>query len=67
MMQPHMLTSSSANGSAEWPPDDRLRQMIQYSATPMNFRDGGDYWIPAFAGMTAGFESNAGQTAQEKE
>ena len=25
--------------------------MIQYSATPMNFCDGGDYWIPAFAGM----------------
>jgi hypothetical protein len=27
-----MLTSSSANGSAEWPPDDRLRRMIQYSS-----------------------------------
>src|ERR1700760_4936196 len=26
-----MSTSSSANGSAEWPPDDRLRRMIQYS------------------------------------
>jgi hypothetical protein len=25
--------SSSANGSAEWPPDDRLRRMIQYSET----------------------------------
>jgi len=50
MMQPHMLTSSSANGSAERPPDDRLRRMIQYSATPMNFCDGGDYWIPAFRG-----------------
>src|SRR6266702_216007 len=23
--------SSSANGSAEWPPDDRLRRTIQYS------------------------------------
>src|ERR1700733_12614478 len=25
--------SSSANGSAEWPPDDRLRRTIQYSET----------------------------------
>jgi len=24
-------SSSSATGSAEWPPDDRLRQTIQYS------------------------------------
>jgi hypothetical protein len=23
--------SSSANGSAEWPPDDRLQRAIQYS------------------------------------
>jgi hypothetical protein len=50
MMQPQMLTSSSANGSRECAPDDRLRRMIQYSATPMNFCDGGDYWIPAFRG-----------------
>jgi hypothetical protein len=24
--------SSSANGSAEWPPDDRLQRTIQYAA-----------------------------------
>jgi hypothetical protein len=28
------------------------KRMIQYSAPLMVFRDGGDYWIPAFAGMT---------------
>jgi hypothetical protein len=30
-------TSSSANGSAEWPPDDRLERMIQYSAPAQFF------------------------------
>jgi hypothetical protein len=35
--------------------------MIQYSATLISFCDGGDYWIPAFAGMTAGLELNAGK------
>ena len=28
---PHSQPSSPANGSAEWPPDDRLRRAIQYS------------------------------------
>jgi len=37
------LPSSSANGSAEWPPDDRLRRMIQYSVPKMFFRE---YWMP---------------------
>ena len=32
---PHSQPSSSANGSAEWPPDDRLRRTIQYSETLM--------------------------------
>jgi hypothetical protein len=31
-----ILLSSSANGSAEWPPDDRLRRTIQYAA-PFRF------------------------------
>ena len=31
------------------------KRMIQYSAALMGFSEGGDYWIPAFAGMTAGF------------
>jgi hypothetical protein len=30
---PHSQSSSPANGSAEWPPDDRLRRAIQYSET----------------------------------
>src|SRR5258708_6808675 len=29
-MPPHTQSSSAANGSAEWPPDDRLRRTIQY-------------------------------------
>jgi hypothetical protein len=29
--------------------------MIQYSAALMGYCDGGDYELPAFAGMTAGF------------
>jgi hypothetical protein len=32
---PHSKPSSPANGSAEWPPDDRLRRVIQYSKTPV--------------------------------
>jgi hypothetical protein len=36
--------------------------MIQYSATPTRrrqaFCEGGDYWIPAFAGMTAYIRDN---------
>jgi hypothetical protein len=32
---PHSQLSSPANGSAEWPPDDRLRRAIQYSETSM--------------------------------
>ena len=46
------MVSSPANGSAEWPPDDRLRRAIQYSETLMFNRDAAAYWIPAFAGMT---------------
>src|SRR5713101_1860808 len=30
----HTQTSSPANGSAEWPPDDRLRRVTQYSRAP---------------------------------
>src|SRR6266849_6070844 len=33
MSTPHSQSSSPANGSAEWPPDDRLRRAIQYSET----------------------------------
>jgi hypothetical protein len=29
------------------------RRMIQYSAASTYFRDGAEYWMPAFAGMTA--------------
>jgi hypothetical protein len=32
---PHSPLSSPANGSAEWPPDDRLRRAIQYSEAPV--------------------------------
>jgi hypothetical protein len=32
---PHTQPSSPANGSAEWPPDDRLRRAIQYSEAPV--------------------------------
>src|ERR1700716_2492535 len=32
---PHSPPSSPANGSAEWPPDDRLRRAIQYSEASM--------------------------------
>src|SRR5712675_2475242 len=32
---PHPYPSSPANGSAEWPPDDRLRRAIQYSEASM--------------------------------
>ncbi len=32
---PHAQPSSPANGSAEWPPDDRLRRAIQYSEAPV--------------------------------
>jgi hypothetical protein len=28
---PHIQLSSPATGSAEWPPDDRLRRVTQYS------------------------------------
>jgi hypothetical protein len=53
MMQPRVRTSSSATGSRECAPDDRLQRMIQYSETLRIFCYGGDYWIPAYAGMTA--------------
>jgi hypothetical protein len=46
--------SSSANGSAEWPPDDRLQRMIQYAAAVFISREFADYWMPASAGMTTG-------------
>jgi hypothetical protein len=32
---PRSQPSSPANGSAEWPPDDRLRRAIQYSEAPV--------------------------------
>src|SRR6266550_1311279 len=34
-LHPHAVLSSPANGSAEWPPDDRLRRVIQYSKALM--------------------------------
>jgi hypothetical protein len=46
------LASSSANGSAERPPDDRLRRTIQYSVKFAFNIGGAAYWMPAFAGMT---------------
>src|SRR5260370_25550158 len=50
-MRTHTQLSSSATGSAEWPPDDRLRRTIQYSRdtndrTEKPRRTG----CPAFAG-----------------
>jgi hypothetical protein len=44
--------SSSANGSAERPPDDRLRRTIQFAVTLDSITDVNVYWMPAFAGMT---------------
>jgi hypothetical protein len=45
--------SSSANGSRERAPDDKLRRrMIQYTATPIFYAAASEYWMPAFAGMT---------------
>src|ERR1700704_2087676 len=35
MPAPSPQPSSPANGSAEWPPDDRLRRAIQYSEASM--------------------------------
>jgi len=29
------------------------KRMIQYAALPETYMHAGDYWIPAFAGMTA--------------
>jgi hypothetical protein len=34
---PHSQPSSPANGSAEWPPDDRLQRAIQYSEASVMF------------------------------
>jgi len=34
-----ILSSSPANGSAEWPPDDRLRRVIQYAAALVKKRE----------------------------
>jgi hypothetical protein len=46
MPREHLLLSSPANGSAEWPPDDRLRRVIQYSETRMRLIQGAAaYWI----------------------
>jgi hypothetical protein len=44
--------SSSANGSREGAPDDKLRRMIQYAAAPIFYAAVSEYWMPAFAGMT---------------
>jgi hypothetical protein len=43
--------SSSANGSAEWPPDDRLRRMIQYSRAFVINREVAAYWILRLRGV----------------
>jgi hypothetical protein len=45
--------SSPANGSAEWPPDDRLRRAIQYSEAPViESRSRGVLDAPHARGMT---------------
>jgi hypothetical protein len=41
---------------ARAPPDDRLRRMIQYAATHRLNLICAEYWMPAFAGMTAVFD-----------
>jgi hypothetical protein len=46
-----MKLSYPATGSAEWPPDDRLRRGIQYAAASRFYHQG--LWntgSPAFAG-----------------
>jgi hypothetical protein len=45
MSTPHSQSSSPANGSAEWPPDDRLRRAIQYSET---LEHDPEKWVPVF-------------------
>src|SRR6266704_1245792 len=37
----YLRPSSPANGSAEWPPDDRLQRVIQYPGVPYESR-----WAP---------------------
>src|SRR5882757_9032995 len=50
---PHSPPSSPANGSAEWPPDDRLRRAIQYSeASMMESKSCGVLDTPHARGMT---------------
>src|SRR6267142_2049612 len=45
-----VAASSSANGSAEWPPDDRLRRMTQYSVALECNSDLAEYWMPRLRG-----------------
>jgi hypothetical protein len=53
--------SSPANGSAEWPPDDRLRRAIQYSrAVVMKSRARGVLDTPLSRSMTV-FVGSAGE------
>ena len=50
---PRSQPSSPANGSAEWPPDDRLRRAIQYSeASVMESRSRGVLDTPLSRNMT---------------
>jgi hypothetical protein len=57
---PRSQPSSPANGSAEWPPDDRLRRAIQYSKAPvMESRSRGVLDTPLSRSMTVSARSGA--------
>src|SRR5229473_6411312 len=57
---PHSQPSSPANGSAEWPPDDRLQRTIQYSEVPvMESKSCGVLDTPLSRSMTVSARSDA--------
>ena len=59
MSTPHSQPSSPATGSAEWPPDDRLRRAIHYSETSMMESRGRSVLDTPFAGYDDSFWSSA--------
>jgi hypothetical protein len=47
-------SSSPANGSAEWPPDERLRRVMQYAAALVKNANALEYWMLRFRGVRRG-------------
>src|SRR6266851_5270428 len=58
---PHSQPSSPANGSAEWPPDDRLQRTIQYSTS---VRDRAEKLRRTGSPAFAGDDDHAGSDAE---